>query len=43
MDQDEPKTYQEVIKGLDSKKWLEAMRFEINPFESQLSFPFLIF
>ena len=30
MDQDEPKTYQEAIKGLDSKKWLEAMRFEME-------------
>ena len=30
MDQDEPKTYQEAIKGPDSEKWLEAMRSEME-------------
>ena len=30
MDQDEPKTYQEAIKGPDFEKWLEAMRSEME-------------
>ena len=30
MDQDEPKIYQETIKGLNSEKWFEAMRSEME-------------
>ncbi|KAK8672863.1 hypothetical protein V6N13_111220 [Hibiscus sabdariffa] len=30
VDQDEPKTYQEVVSSPDSEKWLEAMRSEMN-------------
>ncbi|KAL4278438.1 hypothetical protein GQ457_03G018520 [Hibiscus cannabinus] len=30
VDQDEPKTYQEVVSSLDSEKWLEAMRSEMD-------------
>ncbi|KAL4323733.1 hypothetical protein GQ457_11G029180 [Hibiscus cannabinus] len=30
VDQDEPKTYQEVVASPDSKKWLEAMRSEMD-------------
>ena len=30
MDQNEPTTYQEAIKGPDSEKWLEAMRSEME-------------
>ncbi|KAK9045823.1 hypothetical protein V6N11_051728 [Hibiscus sabdariffa] len=30
VDQDEPKTYQEVVVSPDSEKWLEAMRSEID-------------
>ncbi|KAK8676078.1 hypothetical protein V6N13_034132 [Hibiscus sabdariffa] len=30
VDQDEPKTYQEAVSSLDSKKWLEAMRSEMD-------------
>ncbi|KAK8640461.1 hypothetical protein V6N13_008214 [Hibiscus sabdariffa] len=30
VDQDEPKTYQEVVTSPDSEKWLEAMRSEMN-------------
>ena len=30
MDLDEPKTYQEAIKGLDSEKWLEVMRSKMK-------------
>jgi hypothetical protein len=29
-DQDEPATYTEVMEGLESKKWLEAMKSEIR-------------
>ncbi|KAL4331926.1 hypothetical protein GQ457_07G014220 [Hibiscus cannabinus] len=29
-DQDEPKTYQEAVPSPDSKKWLAAMRFEMD-------------
>ncbi|KAK8675759.1 hypothetical protein V6N13_033822 [Hibiscus sabdariffa] len=30
VDQDEPKTYQEVVASPDSEKWLEAMRSEMD-------------
>ena len=30
MDQDEPTTYQEDIKGPNSEKWLEAMRSKME-------------
>ncbi|KAK8696687.1 hypothetical protein V6N13_001819 [Hibiscus sabdariffa] len=30
VDQDEPKTYQEVVSSLDSEKWLEAMRYKMD-------------
>ena len=30
MDEDEPKTYQKAIKGLDSEKWLQAMRSKME-------------
>ncbi|WVZ70235.1 hypothetical protein U9M48_018915 [Paspalum notatum var. saurae] len=30
LDNDEPKTYKEAVMGPDSKKWLEAMRFELK-------------
>ncbi|KAK9024732.1 hypothetical protein V6N11_004889 [Hibiscus sabdariffa] len=30
VDQDEPKTYQEAVSSPDSKKWLEAMRSEMD-------------
>ncbi|KAK8708460.1 hypothetical protein V6N13_059500 [Hibiscus sabdariffa] len=30
VDQDEPKTYQEAVSSLDSEKWLEAMRSEMD-------------
>ncbi|KAH1122361.1 hypothetical protein J1N35_005521 [Gossypium stocksii] len=30
MDQDGPRTYQEAMASLDSKKWLEAMRPEMD-------------
>ncbi|KAL4297238.1 hypothetical protein GQ457_12G012730 [Hibiscus cannabinus] len=30
VDQDEPKTYQEAVASPDSKKWLEAMRSEMD-------------
>ena len=30
IDQNEPTTYQETITGLESEKWLEAMRFEME-------------
>ncbi|KAK8600923.1 hypothetical protein V6N12_050768 [Hibiscus sabdariffa] len=30
VDQDEPKIYQEALSSPDSKKWLEAMRFEMD-------------
>ncbi|KAK8535538.1 hypothetical protein V6N12_057054 [Hibiscus sabdariffa] len=30
VDQDEAKTYQEVVSSPDSEKWLEAMRFEMD-------------
>ncbi|KAL4386777.1 hypothetical protein GQ457_09G018300 [Hibiscus cannabinus] len=30
VDQDEPKTYQEVVASTDSEKWLEAMRSEMD-------------
>ncbi|KAK8676583.1 hypothetical protein V6N13_142157 [Hibiscus sabdariffa] len=30
VDQDEPKTYQEVVSSSDSEKWLEAMRSEMD-------------
>ena len=30
INEDEPITYQEAITGLESKKWLEAMRSEME-------------
>ena len=30
MDQDEPITYQEAVSSPDSKKWLEAMKSEME-------------
>ncbi|KAK8547477.1 hypothetical protein V6N12_031614 [Hibiscus sabdariffa] len=37
VDQDEPKTYQEAVASPDSKKWLEAMRSEMDSMsENQL-------
>ncbi|KAK8557845.1 hypothetical protein V6N12_010069 [Hibiscus sabdariffa] len=30
VDQDEPKTYQEVVSSPNSEKWLEAMRSEMD-------------
>lgn len=30
MDQDEPETYQEVITNHESKKWLDAIKFEMD-------------
>ncbi|KAK9024844.1 hypothetical protein V6N11_064750 [Hibiscus sabdariffa] len=30
VDQDEPTTYQEVVSSIDSEKWLEAMRSEMD-------------
>ncbi|KAK9043238.1 hypothetical protein V6N11_071585 [Hibiscus sabdariffa] len=30
VDQDEPKTYQEAVSSLDSEKWLEAMKSEMD-------------
>ncbi|KAK8554259.1 hypothetical protein V6N12_031225 [Hibiscus sabdariffa] len=30
VDQDEPKTYQEVVSSPDSEKWLEAMKYEMD-------------
>ncbi|KAK8600391.1 hypothetical protein V6N12_050245 [Hibiscus sabdariffa] len=34
VDQDEPKTYQEAVSSPDSKKWLEAMRSEMDSMSS---------
>ncbi|KAK8708436.1 hypothetical protein V6N13_059478 [Hibiscus sabdariffa] len=34
VDQDEPKTYQEVVSSPDSEKWLEAMRSEMDSMSS---------
>ncbi|KAG8472968.1 hypothetical protein CXB51_034877 [Gossypium anomalum] len=37
IDQDEPRTYQEVVASPDSKKWLEAMRSEMDSmYENQV-------
>ncbi|KAG8489201.1 hypothetical protein CXB51_017237 [Gossypium anomalum] len=37
IDQDEPRTYQEAVASLDSKKWLEAMRSEMDSmYENQV-------
>ncbi|KAG8501099.1 hypothetical protein CXB51_003178 [Gossypium anomalum] len=37
IDQDEPRTYQEAVASLDSEKWLEAMRSEMDSmYENQV-------
>ncbi|KAK8684171.1 hypothetical protein V6N13_040202 [Hibiscus sabdariffa] len=40
VDQDEPKTYQEAVASPDSKKWLEAMRSEMDSMSEKPSMDF---
>ena len=40
MNQDEPKTYQKVASSLATKKWLEAMRFEMDSMSVNQSIDF---
>ena len=40
MDQDEPKTYLEAVWGPESKKWLEAMRSEMDSMSVNQSIDF---